>query len=81
MHLPLKLFKLSYSFSSCPDGQTLVKGNVTSDSTCTYLEGKKKIQEKNITWMASNMPHHLMFFVSFTEPIILPTGTENKNGK
>uniref|UniRef100_A0A8C2DYU3 Tumor necrosis factor receptor superfamily, member 9a n=1 Tax=Cyprinus carpio TaxID=7962 RepID=A0A8C2DYU3_CYPCA len=23
---------------SCPDGQTLVKGNVTSDSTCTYLE-------------------------------------------
>ncbi|XP_043080397.1 tumor necrosis factor receptor superfamily member 9a [Puntigrus tetrazona] len=23
---------------SCPDGQTLVKGNVTSDSICTYLE-------------------------------------------
>lgn len=26
---------------SCPDGQTLVKGNVTSDSTCTYLEEPK----------------------------------------
>uniref|UniRef100_A0A9J7ZN04 Tumor necrosis factor receptor superfamily, member 9a n=4 Tax=Cyprinus carpio TaxID=7962 RepID=A0A9J7ZN04_CYPCA len=27
---------------SCPDGQTLVKGNVTSDSMCTYLKEPKK---------------------------------------
>ncbi|XP_052449950.1 tumor necrosis factor receptor superfamily member 9a [Carassius gibelio] len=39
---------------SCPDGQTLVKGNVTSDSTCINLEplsAVKTNQKEQINWL------------------------------
>ncbi|XP_050952022.1 tumor necrosis factor receptor superfamily member 9a isoform X2 [Labeo rohita] len=45
---------------SCPDGQTLVKGNATSDSTCTHLteyypntlpSGRNRTENEETSWL------------------------------